>query len=275
MRAARAKIEGSASKYQSVFDDRRRLLLQREPYEPLETVHKDDNMWAYEVKTPYDYAVLKIQLFWRRRQFRRKMEVAIAEGGRFSRSCKTTKTLDKVAEVELELGILRQAREQAQAAPEQGRTTKLDMVRHIQRRWRLQRLARQARARLSSWVHVGSSEGRSALFHGIREFIEGPLDITPSNYSVAVAKEPTLPGSKLLEPIPLLLFQVEMSLNNKPEKQDQHYTIKHDITGNEEERELLAKGQASYFRSLVEERLVFVPFQAKRLRERYSHIRKM
>jgi hypothetical protein len=78
-----------------------------------------------------------------------------------------------------------------------------------------------------------------------------------------------------VEPIPLLLFHVEMSLNNKPEKEDQRYTIKHDITGNTGERELLAKGQASYFHSLVEERLVFVPFPAKRLRERYSHIRKM
>lgn len=74
-------------------------------------MHKDDNMWAYEVNNPYDYAILKIQLFWRRRLFRRRMELTIAEGGRFSRSFKNTKILDKVAEVELELGILRQARE--------------------------------------------------------------------------------------------------------------------------------------------------------------------
>jgi hypothetical protein len=90
------------------------------------------------------------------------MQVAISEGGRFAKVGKPTKTLDKIAQVELELEILRQAKEQAKTSSETGQSAnlKIDKIILIQRRWRARRLARQARERLSSWVQVRRTASR-------------------------------------------------------------------------------------------------------------------
>ena len=50
----------SNNKYSGIFYNRKILLNQQEKFESIQNIKKDENMWNYNVRNMYDYAVLKI-----------------------------------------------------------------------------------------------------------------------------------------------------------------------------------------------------------------------
>jgi len=62
-------------------------------------------MWKFVVANHYDFAVLKIQMWWRRRNFQRIIRRTIMSGGRFSKQPISNEVVDNVR---LEMKIAQQ-----------------------------------------------------------------------------------------------------------------------------------------------------------------------
>ena len=56
-------------KYGSIFENRKQIQIQKEYFKIAAPVKKDKDMERYSVTNNYDYAILKIQKWWRKRNF--------------------------------------------------------------------------------------------------------------------------------------------------------------------------------------------------------------
>jgi hypothetical protein len=70
MNASKDRAEyAEKDKFTPIFENRRQLQMRKEYFRAFHKVKKDDDMWRHNVSSHYDYAVLKIQKWWRKRNF--------------------------------------------------------------------------------------------------------------------------------------------------------------------------------------------------------------
>ena len=113
--------------------------------------------------------------------------------------------------------------------------TPMELIQSCQRRVRLNSMVRRARQRF-----LRSSDS-FIVYKGIKEFKENDLDIFPSNYLVTITMRQEL------------VFEVHMTLNNKPNLSEQEHSLHWDLTRKPAEVDRMNMlGQHRYFRELIE-----------------------
>ena len=63
-------------------------------------IKKDDDMWNYNIRNQYEYSILKLQKWWRKRQFIKMVAKAV------ELKDKKEPSIDSLKKIELELKIL-------------------------------------------------------------------------------------------------------------------------------------------------------------------------
>lgn len=134
-------------RYAQIFEQRKEMKQQMEPFMELkrEEIPSDDNLWAYNVQNMHEYAVLKIQKWWKRRAVLQKFNLVIENGKKVRHQFQSVQMLDKIAKIELELEIIRNEREVARSKIDE--KTSIKLIIGCQRRYRLHAMLRKVRER--------------------------------------------------------------------------------------------------------------------------------
>ena len=234
-------------RYAHIFEQRKEMKQQMEPFLELkkQELPSDDIMWAYNIDNMHEYAILKIQKWWKRRAVLQKFNLVIENGKKVRNQFKSVQMLDKIAKIELELEMIKNAREAARSKIDE--KTNIKLIINCQRRYRLHAMLRKVRQRRAGQSHL---EPQLVLFRTARDFVEHRDALFPSNYTISVTKYKMDEQKKI--------FNVALKLNNYPERSNQQMRIFHDISGDYEEQKLLQVNQNRYFENLVCKRVVFV-----------------
>lgn len=213
-------------------------------------VQKDADMARNTVRNKYEYAVLKIQKWWRRRNL---SKVITLKQQTLKKAARRRVGLDEqIRYIEFELNdyLKNQANNFRLGKMQKGlqefnngemqKKTPMELIQSCQRRVRMNTMIRKARKRFAK------SDNHVIVYKGIKEFKENELDIFPSNYLITI--------SLLHE----LSFEVEMVLNNKPDLDKQRHSLQWDLARKPAEVDRMNMlGQFRYFRELIEQRLLF------------------
>ena len=76
---------GGTSQYASIFQNRKALLQNQTRFMGDVWIKKDADMAKNRVETKYDYAIIKIQKWFKRRKFHNMLAKMTSQGGRYSK----------------------------------------------------------------------------------------------------------------------------------------------------------------------------------------------
>lgn len=172
-------------------------------------VKRDDNMAAAIVGNVYDYAVIKIQKWWRRKQFKQKVMFYTSRGGKFTNQARLDdqQFSSHLAQIQLQLTLLRDTHKQAARVDkdldQDWETLLREKITSIQGYWRA-RLQRRA-------LRMKLKDRTNEVYRVVHEVQARDGSLNPSNYTIRVRRVKEQPHS----------FEITSVLNNGADPQEQ------------------------------------------------------